>query len=392
MSVINDCEKLTQLSSAQLQLERDTGLPKLGIASDSIPLPVGARIFLGHRKMMHRTLQSVAFCMLLFALWADPLASQQKNLVRNCSAEEIYEKLLSTDSEFLAKNNAIEKETQELYGLWATGQEHPPELPVIPVVVHIVYHADNEKLSLQQIQSQIEVLNRDFADHSDLSKIPERFRSLVGNPGIQFKLAMRDPSGKPTTGITYTFTSVPNFSDADADSVKRKDKGGEDPWPSDQYLNIWVCNLISSETKEPLLGYSSWPGQSAIKDGVVILNRVFGTVGVEKSDYDKGRTTTHEIGHWLGLHHLWGDGRDNRNCDRDDGIKDTPIQADKNYRCYSQPHITCNNGPKGDLFVDYMDYSPDSCMSMFTELQVQRMKAILSSVRKSLLISQTLKP
>lgn len=316
--------------------------------------------------------------------------AEEAKLVRNCGSPDRYNKLVSESKTFREEVAALETHSQKLYGLWAGGVKAPEPI-TIPVVVHVVYENSAEKLSQEQIESQIVVLNRDFGT-TYLKQVPERFRSLAAKAEIQFRLATRDPLGKATNGITYTPTKVPAFTDGDNDAIKSTKRGGQDPWPRDAYLNIWVGNLEKSDDHQPLLGYSSWPLEPAEVDGVVILYRVFGTAGVAKSDYDQGRTATHEIGHWLNLHHLWGDKSNNAQCDQDDQVADTPKQADKHFDCPTKPAISCKNGSKGDLFMDYMDYSPDSCMCMFTLGQVRRMQATLDTARQSLRLSKGLQP
>jgi hypothetical protein len=329
-------------------------------------------------------------CCVVLGLGVGWSRAQDRKLVRNCASPERYQELVQGNTDFRDRAGALNEESTKLYGLWAIDASKRPEPIIIPVVVHVVFNTEAQKISEAQVGSQIEVLNRDFGTRY-LDQVPERFRSLAAKADIQFKLAVRDPEGKGTSGITYTKTKVVVFSNGDGDAVKSTARGGHDPWPRDDYLNLWVCNLEKSDDHQPLLGYSSWPLEPAAVDGVVILYRVFGTAGVEKSDYDQGRTATHEIGHWLNLHHLWGDGPDNAQCDQDDGVADTPKQKDKHYDCPNKPVVSCD-GPKGDMFMDYMDYSPDKCMCMFTVGQVRRMQATIDTARASLRNSKGLDP
>jgi hypothetical protein len=333
----------------------------------------------------------VACCGFIVSLFVALGGAQDLKLVRNCGSDDRYERIVQENASFRQQSIDLNTQSQKLYGLWASEGAKLPESVTIPVVVHVIFNTDSQKISVAQVESQIAVLNRDFGTRY-LSQVPERFRSLAAKSQIQFQLATRDPSGKATTGITYTHTKVVIFSNGDGDAVKSSARGGYDAWPRDDYLNLWVCNLEKSDDHQPLLGYSSWPLEPAAADGVVILYRVFGSVRVEKSDYDQGRTATHEIGHWLNLHHLWGDRIDNALCDHDDMVADTPKQADKHFDCPGKPVVSCKNGPKGDLFMDYMDYSPDKCMCMFTVGQVRRMQATIDTARASLRRSQGLKP
>src|SRR5207247_111367 len=160
------------------------------------------------------------------------------------------------------------------------------------------------------------VLNADYRKtNADVSTVPAPFQPLADDARAQFKLATTDPSGNPTNGITRTQTNTGSF--PHDDSVKSAATGGADPWPSDRYLNIWVCPLGSS-----LLGYAQFPGGPAATDGVVILHSAFGNTGTAAAPFNLGRTATHEIGHWLDLHHIWGD--DGTGCFGSDFVADTP--------------------------------------------------------------------
>ena len=246
----------------------------------------------------------------------------------------------------------------------------------IPVVVHIVYNNANENISDAQIQSQLTVLNQDFRRlNADASSTPLTFQSVAADIEVEFCLASQDPNGQPTTGITRTSTSQSPFSTNDG--VKYSSSGGTDAWNTSDYLNIWVCDLSS------LLGYAQSPNTGISNtDGVVCDYAYFGNIGTANAPYDLGRTATHEVGHWLNLRHIWGDAT----CG-DDFCNDTPTQETQNYNCQSFPHVTCNNGPNGDMFMNYMDYSYDACMNMFTEDQKTRMIDAINTHRTGLLTS-----
>jgi hypothetical protein len=225
------------------------------------------------------------------------------------------------------------------------------------------------------VKSQIAALNRDFrAKNADKSRVPPAWKSLVADPKIEFALAKRDPNGKATSGITRTATTATEF--GPDNGVKSKATGGKDAWPSDRYLNFWVCNLGQN-----LLGYAQFPGGPAKTDGVVILYSAFGTRGTVGPPFNKGRTATHEVGHFLGLRHIWGDRND---CSGNDFVADTPGAQAANMGKPAFPHITCNNGPDGDMFMNYMDYVDDAAMIMFTVGQAARMNATLAGPRKKL--------
>jgi hypothetical protein len=246
----------------------------------------------------------------------------------------------------------------------------------IPLAMHIVWNTPESNISEAQITSQIDVLNRDFrGTNPDVSIVPSSFASLVADAEVRFVLAERDPLGNPTTGITRRQTTVTSFSDDD--SVKFAATGGTDAWPPDRYLNVWVCQLSGG-----LLGYAQFPGGPAATDGVVVTHTGFGTTGTAAPPFDLGRTATHEIGHWLNLYHIFGNSWP-PNCTDSDEVDDTPNQEGPNFGCPTFPHISCNNGPNGDLFMNYMDYVDDACMVMFTHGQVARMKACLEGPRNT---------
>jgi hypothetical protein len=295
---------------------------------------------------------------------------------RSCGTMTVHYRLLTTDLAYARNRREIENRALDY------AQRGPSVaragITTIPVVVHVVYNPNNleQNISEAQIRSQIDVLNRDFRkQNSDLSSIPAPFQSLAEDARIEFVLASIDPSGNPTNGITRTATSANGF--RDDDRVKSAATGGANPWPSDRYLNMWVCLLNGG-----LLGYAQFPGGPAATDGVVITHTGFGTTGTAAAPFNLGRTTTHEIGHWLNLRHIWGD--DGNGCNGSDFVDDTPNQAGPNTGRPSFPRITCNNGPNGDMFMNYMDYTDDAGMFMFTAGQVARMQAVLDVERASL--------
>lgn len=247
----------------------------------------------------------------------------------------------------------------------------------IPVVVHVLYNLPEHNISDAQVLSQIDALNRDFSLSNDnRHDIPEAFQHLAADTRIRFCLAKVDPQGRPTTGIVRKHTDV-TFFQAD-ESMKFSAAGGSDGWNPDYYLNIWVCNLFGQA-----LGYSSTPGFQRELDGVVIKWNVFGTVGNLRAPYNEGRTATHEVGHWLGLRHIWGDGL----CASDD-IDDTPPQKSFNSGCPNFPKVSdCSINGDGDMFMNYMDLTNDACMSMFTHGQKAKMRGIfaLGNARNAML-------
>ncbi len=253
------------------------------------------------------------------------------------------------------------------------------EIITIPVVVHLLYNTAEQNISDDQIRSQIEVLNRDFRRmNTDAANTPLAFRTLTADSRIMFCLAQVDPNGRSSKGIVRKFTGK-NFFQSD-DGMKYSAAGGDNAWDSKKYLNIWVCSLFGRS-----LGYSTIPGGSADKDGIVINYDVFGNKGLLRPPYNKGRTATHEVGHWLGLKHIWGDS----NCGTDD-VEDTPNQKSYNFSCPSFPHISsCSPNSNGDMFMNYMDFTDDVCMNMFSTGQKIRMRSAfaLNGARNSFLNS-----
>jgi hypothetical protein len=235
----------------------------------------------------------------------------------------------------------------------------------IPVVVHIIYNNASQNISDAQVKSQIDALNRDFRlQNSDAANIPSYFKSLAADVEIEFVLATADERGRATNGIVRKQTSMPDW--GMDDRIKQSAKGGNDAWDSKSYLNIWVGNMRS------VLGYSSVPGGDAKLDGVVISTAAFGTINTA-APYNLGRTAVHEVGHWLGLKHIWGDAA----CG-DDLVEDTPKQGTYTTGCPSAPKSTCSN-TNGDMYMNYMDFTNDACLNMFTQGQKQRMRNVFAS-------------
>ena len=292
--------------------------------------------------------------------------------VQLCATAEHHRRLVATNLGYKSRRQSIEQFNLALRGRRSlrAGVAH------IPVVVHVVYNSAVQNIGDAQVDSQIAVLNADFnATNADVNTVPPVFKPLVGTAGITFFRAKRDPQGNPTTGITRTRTALTSFDPRD-DRMKFTAQGGADAWPSDRYLNIWVCQI-----SDDILGFATFPGAPPEIDGVVIKNTFFGTVGTASAPYNLGRTTTHEIGHWLNVFHIWGD--DELSCSGTDHCDDTPNQGGFNERIPQFPRISCNNGPNGDLFMNYMDYTYDKCCVMFTKGQVHRMNAALSGPRSS---------
>lgn len=294
------------------------------------------------------------------------------SLRRQCGAMQAHFRLLETDENFRTIQQELESSSRARL---AQGAAAFKSMTVtIPVVVHVVYNTAAQNTSTAQIKSQIKALNQDFrAKNPDKSKVPSVWKGLIGDANIQFALAKIDPDGKPTDGITRTKTTRAAF--GANDSVKSAAEG-KTAWSRDSYLNLWVCGLGGG-----LLGYAQFPGGPAETDGVVINYKAFGTTGTAVAPFNRGRTATHEVGHWLNLRHIWGDTPD---CSGTDSVNDTPNSAGPNYGIPNFPHISCGNGPHGDMFMNYMDYVDDGTMCMFTIEQVARMHSTLDGARSSL--------
>jgi hypothetical protein len=242
----------------------------------------------------------------------------------------------------------------------------------IPVVVHVVWNQTVQNISTEQIQSQIELLNKDFrALNTDLSTVPAEFQNTIADIEIEFCLAKVDPNGEPTNGITRTFTQAPAI--LGSTSIHYNSEGGSDAWDSSKYLNIWVANSNS------IAGIGSFPGEDIPEeDGIEINYQNFGNILVEPP-YHLGRTTTHEIGHYLNLCHVW-----TNDCE-DDKVLDTPISSESYLgKCPVHPSVSCGSN---DMFMNFMYWTNDACMAMFTKGQKMRMLATLNGPRAGLLTS-----
>ncbi len=293
---------------------------------------------------------------------------------RTCGTMDVHRRLLSEVPSYARARDEIENLALRFAENPEAAQR--PGVTRIPVVVHVVWNTPQQNISDAQINSQIDVLNRDFRrTNADVNSTPAPFLPLTTDARIEFFLANVDPNGAPSTGINRRQTTVASFGSNDA--VKAQATGGADAWPADRYLNIWVCQLGGG-----LLGYAQFPGGPAATDGVVILHSAFGTTGTAAPPFHLGRTATHEIGHWLNLNHIWGD--DGTGCSGTDNIADTPNQAGANTGTPAFPHVSCSNGPNGDMFMNYMDYVDDPAMFMFTAGQVARMQACLDGPRSSI--------
>lgn len=304
-----------------------------------------------------------------------------------CATVAVAKRLAEENPALIDIRKQYEKDIQT----WITANQNnrleQGAVKTIPVVVHVVYKNATENISDAVIKTQIDVLNKDFRKlNTDMVSSTHPFFSIAGDAGIEFCLAGIDPSGNATNGITRTATTVSSFSDDD--KVKSNSTGGQNAWNATKYLNLWVCNLKSS-----LLGYATFPSDLSSSpniDGVVIGYQYFGLSGTIGGSNNLGRTATHEIGHWLNLYHIWGD---EPNCDADDEVSDTPKQAEENYACPSTSNgfftDACTTTNPGIMYQNYMDYTDDACMSIFTNGQISRMKGVLNLSRSALFTGST---
>jgi hypothetical protein len=292
---------------------------------------------------------------------------------RSCGSMDHLHQQIAEDPTVETRRQQIEHATSQ----WLADPSHRTgAIITIPVVVHVVYNTAAQNISNAQVQSQIDVLNEDFRKlNADVSLTPSIFSALAADCQIQFCLAQRDPNGNATTGIIRKSTTTTAFSTND--NMKRAANGGSDPWNTSQYLNIWSCNMSGG-----ILGYAQFPGGAAATDGVVILYNAFGRTGTLSAPFNKGRTGTHEVGHWLNLRHIWGDAT----CGSD-LVNDTPTHNTANYGCLTFPHLSTCTGTPTEMTMNYMDYTDDACMYMFSTGQSTRMTAAINTSRTGLLTS-----
>lgn len=314
----------------------------------------------------------------------EPDADERKRNRGRCGTMEDHRRLVRLDPEYRLRRRQIEQEVREWTRLYAD-EGLRTGLIRIPVVVHVVWHTAAENISDAKIQSQLDVLNADFRRlNADASSTPSAFAGVAADARIEFALATRAPDCTATTGITRTETAVTGWTRNQTGMLSAAG-GGHDPWDVTKYLNIWVVNYTDG-----LLGKGAFPGMPAAVQGVRCHYRAFGTVAPVDATYNLGRTMTHEVGHYLNLLHIWGD--DGNLCTGSDEVDDTPNQADETYTPPAFPAISCMNGPNGDMFMNYMDYTDDVGMNMFTRGQSVRMDATLHTARASLLASDGLVP
>ncbi len=282
---------------------------------------------------------------------------------RTCGSHEHMLEQMANDPEMRSNRAKLENFTRSFV---RDSKSNPSEVRTIPVYVHVLYKTTQENISDAQIESQISVLNEDFnANNFDLSNVPSDFESVTSDMEIQFEL------------ISISRNYVNRTEWGTSNDMKAPSQGGVAPITPNTHMNIWVCNIGGG-----ILGYAQFPGGSSATDGVVISPQYFGSSDYSNNfnlsaPYDKGRTATHEVGHYLNLYHIWGDGP----CSASDEVNDTPSAEAPNYGCPNHPSYSCSSA---DMFMNYMDYVEDECMFMFSEDQKTRVLACLNSSRANL--------
>lgn len=314
----------------------------------------------------------------------------------------MYEQLFRTNPEFKKQFTANRARMNSLSNAVLRTGRVQDLADTIPVVIHVLAsEALQTQITDAVLQSQIEVLNRDFQGaNGDSTRIPAHFKPLFGKSRIVFMLARQDELGEPTTGIVRK-VSTATYSIFNADNAKLESTGGSESWDPTRFLNLWVVSFGSSG----VLGISVFPGdpRPVRLHGFVCDYRAFGKdAPYLYSHFRSGRTTTHELGHFFDLRHIWGD--DGGGCSGDDfegltALDDTPNQSNATY---GNPDpagagvvVTddCSPAPPGIMYQNYMDYSDDSVLVMFTKGQQKRMELLLSTSedRAPLLESDTYK-
>ena len=303
---------------------------------------------------------------------------------RTCGSEINLQSIQQLDPDRYQRIMQMEQHLTNYKNQRNLGLLSDQEVITIPVVVHVLHTGQpigtGLNISMNQIQSQIDVLNEDFRRlNANAVNTPAVFQGVAEDPKIEFVLACVDPNGNPTNGVVRVQTDVNVFS-LELNDIKFNNLGGSDSWPTERYLNIWVASRIEDALQRDLLGYAQFPEMMASNpetDGIVVKTTAFGREENVASPFHQGRTATHEVGHWLNLRHIWGD-----DFCGDDLVADTPTQEWFTQGCPQHPQSSCGSH---DMFMNYMDYTNDACMNIFTQGQTDRMRALFApgGVRES---------
>jgi hypothetical protein len=314
------------------------------------------------------------FKTILFALCMCFLVGLKQGIaqkITRCGSDEYTKIRLSKDSSM--KKNLIQGYAKMQYALDHPESNKMESVITIPVVFHVLYNTSVQNISEAMINSQMNILNVDYSRmNADTSKTPNVWRNISSSTDFRFVLATKDPNGNPTNGIVRKATSNASFQFG-ADDERFASTGGDDAWDRDQYLNIWVVPTITSTGKDEVLGYCSPLGSDKSVDGVTVGYKFVGRNN-NSAYFNLGRTVTHEVGHWLGLIHVWG--TNNNSCGSSDSVADTPLVD------------ACTPSNPGVMFMNFMDYSDDVSMNMFTKGQVARMNASVNAYRSQIKTSK----
>ena len=319
---------------------------------------------------------------------------------KKCLTDVIHLQKMESDPQYRRQRELVEQKIQRYI---QNNKSREAGMVTIPLVFHVIHNGDpvgtNENLSDARLNSQLAQINADFGrTNTDAGNTPAAFLGVAANTMIQFCLATVDPNGQATTGIVRTdINTLPNVNDNDCWTPTYLDNNVVIPlaWNTANYLNIFVVERIqgldqnNNCVNDGTLGYAQLPGGDPSTDVSVNLSSTIGSIANPNPNggaVGLGRTVTHEIGHWLNLPHIWGD---NGGCGDDDGVADTPLQNVSSMGCSTFPQFdVCTPAGNGIMFMNYMDYSDDACMNMYTQGQAARMMAAINTSRPGLLNSQ----
>ena len=287
---------------------------------------------------------------------------------RICPSEQMRQEEFQKDPSLRLKAEQIEADAKQFANNLALGKVLADGTVEIPVVVNVLYKTTAQNVSDARIAEQIDILNADYGGtNSDASLIPAEFQSVkAGDVKVRFKLV--NTIRKSTTKTSWNSTDRIN------NTMKKASTGGIDATNPTNYLNIWIVGNMP-DTQGSVLGYATFPENAGTwKDGVVLAAPYFGKTGAS-APFNLGRTATHEVGHYLGLKHIWGDA----NCG-DDLIADTPTQTTANTGNPTYPlYNTCYGVKRSVMFMNYMDYSDDKSLYMFSAGQKAKMQSVTSA-------------